>query len=123
MNQRVPATMPWIVSGLYGLGLPFALLAAGFSVMLFDAPGSEKNRLLWIVAGGLGSIPVLMLLAIIGVWIAWRVTRDWPPERQGSGARLRWMLAGLPVLGVLAVVVGSVLVGIFCGGSFSCGAQ
>ncbi len=86
-----------------------AALAGSFvlvlvSPFLFDDPSAAASTATWVMAGAVWSLPVTLLLALAGVWIA-------RPER-----RSKWWYAalGLPVLsGVVFWVAGSLRPGFF----------
>jgi hypothetical protein len=52
------------------------LLFAGFSVMAFDAPGSEKMWQPWLMVGAIWSYPLWLLLAGLGSWLLYRWHHD-----------------------------------------------
>ncbi len=72
------------------------------SVMLFDAPGSQEDPRIWAVALSIWSFPVLCLLSVAGGWVMWFVTRRWDVTRASRGRLLRLLVAGLPLLSVVA---------------------
>ncbi|MFC4303996.1 hypothetical protein [Cohnella boryungensis] len=62
-----------ISHSLYILALPVALFLSLFSVMLFDAPGSEKHWPSWALYYGLNSFPYVAVAAIVLGWIFYRL--------------------------------------------------
>ncbi|MBA4852959.1 hypothetical protein [Emticicia sp. BO119] len=48
--------------------IPTAVMAM-MSPMMFDAPGSDKNRMLWILAAAVFFLPVVILITQIFAWI------------------------------------------------------
>ena len=48
--------------------LPTAMMAM-MSPMMFDAPGSDKNKFLWVLAGAVFFLPVFILITQIFAWI------------------------------------------------------
>lgn len=65
------ATVAWgIVALVY-------LWPAMFSVMLFDAPGSERNVVLWSFFLSLWVVPVAIVIAVVMSWVVAATTRAW----------------------------------------------
>jgi hypothetical protein len=56
--------IPALIGVLALLSLPFSALFALGSTMLFDAPGSERNPLTWLLATLLWASPVVALATI-----------------------------------------------------------
>ncbi len=54
---------------LWVLALIPTVMMAMMSPMMFDAPGSEKNSLLWILLGATFLLPVIILITQIFAWI------------------------------------------------------
>ena len=54
---------------LWVLGLIPTLMMAMMSPMMFDAPGSEKNTILWVLMCATFLLPVLILVTQIFAWI------------------------------------------------------
>ena len=50
--------------------MPLSLIMAAMSPMMFDAPGSEKKRSLWVAFFIARALPVLLIISIVGAWIA-----------------------------------------------------
>ncbi|MFO0601193.1 MAG: hypothetical protein U0228_38140 [Myxococcaceae bacterium] len=113
-------TAALIATGVWGPGLFISGFFAMFSVMLFDAPGSENNPYLLFAASGLWSAPVLCIVSILASWLAWGLSRTKPPEAQGPWRAVRVIAACLPLLSVVVTVVGFVLLQVKCGGSTRC---
>ena len=68
-SKRVALIINVISHTLYILTLPLWYLVSMFSVMLFDAPGSEQRWGLWAVYYGLKGYPIIVLAAIALAWI------------------------------------------------------
>ena len=103
-----------------GLAVGMAAIGVGgmmslFSVMLFDAPGSDSNPWLRMLAIGIWSTPVLGLLSIVAcaVGLVMERSRPWP-------WRFALAAALLPLLGVVVAVSGAILLQVRCGGDFVC---
>jgi hypothetical protein len=45
------------------------LFAAMFSVMMFDAPGADRNPWTWLAFTGVVSVPLLLLLSVGVSWV------------------------------------------------------
>jgi hypothetical protein len=89
------------------LSVPFALTA----FMLFDAPGSENNTYLWVVFWSALALPFVTIGAVS---YAWYVTL------KDSNYKRALLVLLLPVLDISIIVVGMVLIQVFCHGDFSC---
>lgn len=63
----------WLIisQGIMALSLIGWLFIAGLSFMVFDAPGSEKNRKLWAFVFTIWSYPILPIGCAIFAWIYW----------------------------------------------------
>lgn len=59
----IAATVVWVLAGLFGL------LLAGFSVMIFDAPGSTENPGAILLFLSIVSFPPACALAILAAWV------------------------------------------------------
>lgn len=57
---------------LYVLSLPIGYLLSMFSVMLFDAPESEQNWMVWAFYYALKSYPYMVVGAIVLAWILYK---------------------------------------------------
>ncbi len=67
-----------VVNGVFGaLGL-LSIFPALMSVMMFDAPGSEKNKLLRFTFHGILSFPALGILSIPMTWAVYYFKQGWP---------------------------------------------
>jgi hypothetical protein len=66
----VITTIFFAVTGVVGL------LIAPIAFMGFDAPGSERNPLVWIAVLTVVSYPFLCFLAIAGGWILFALHKD-----------------------------------------------
>ena len=72
MNRKLAN---WVVIGASIVWVPLGILStvpAGFSVMMFDAPGADKNPATIALVFGLMSFPVACLF---GVAISWKALR------------------------------------------------
>lgn len=88
------ATLLYMLLGVLGAG--FAMM----SPMMFDAPGSTENQLLWTLFWTVISFPVSCLIAIIGMWVLHLIS--WP--------RAALVASVLPLLhGVVFAIVLSLL--------------
>jgi hypothetical protein len=99
-----------LAGALSFLSVPFGCLAAAMSSMLFDAPGSENNQILWFVFASFLAYPLAALLGPILSWISY-----------GTGHR-RASIAfmAMPLIVISAVLVGFILLAARCGGRFAC---
>ena len=91
-----------------------AFLPAGFaammSVMMFDAPGSDENGLVWALVLGMWAAPlVCVATGVAGLIAASRFTR-----------RRIAVLVGLPVVWFAYMALMVMLLESNCGGQFSC---
>ena len=62
-------TTALVFNVLWVLALVPAIMMAMMSPMMFDAPGSEKNTLLWVILWATFLLPVLILITQIVAWI------------------------------------------------------
>jgi hypothetical protein len=90
-----------LVRVLVGLSIIPAIFMCLMSFMMFDAPGSEKNPLTIFLVLAVWSYPVM---AAGGIAMSFK--------------NFKWML--LPLVSVVLFVAGNILLGIFCGGKFTC---
>ncbi len=67
MSYQVIATVLYILLGIIGLFMSL------FSVMLFDAPGSENNPFTWLAVLAICSLPITCLVSLIGSWHCYRM--------------------------------------------------
>ncbi len=65
----IAATVIWLLAGLVGL------LMAGFSVMIFDAPGSTSNPGAILLFLSIVSFPPACALAILVAWISFSTNK------------------------------------------------
>ena len=88
-----------LAGALSFLSVPFGCMAAGMSSMLFDAPGSDTNQILWFVFACFLAYPLVALLGPILSWISY-----------GTGHR-RASIAfmAMPLVVISAVLVGFIL--------------
>ena len=86
---------------------PFAVMASPF---LFDAPGSDKNAIVYMLLGGMLALPLVSILTGIA---SWRAIRRHSP--------LALAIAGTFGLGWIAYMIALVVaLDVQCGGQFSC---
>ncbi len=93
----------WLLATVPGIGL------AMFSVMLFDAPGSEENPATIALFYSLSTFPVICVVSVVLSWILYR--RQW--------STVACWIACLPLLNVIAGIGAIVYLETFCGGRFS----
>ncbi|GAB3501635.1 hypothetical protein [Emticicia fontis] len=62
-------TIALINNVLWVLALIPVVMMAMMSPMMFDAPGSEKNTLLWVILWATFLLPVLILVTQVFAWI------------------------------------------------------
>lgn len=99
-------------------------LPAMFSVMMFDAPGSEEVVWTQLAAYGMLAMPVVTLgatvIAGVAIGVGW-MAHTKQNVRQARGATmLACALLMLPALNLAVVVTGFVGLQVVCDGSFSC---
>ncbi len=105
-SHRAPIAATVILVGLAFV----SLLPVGLSIMLFDAPGSEKNPYLLVAFGGIASFPVTCVAAVVCAWIAHGLRRD----------RVAARVVFLPLLSVAVAIVGIALLSVICHGNTRC---
>jgi hypothetical protein len=83
----------WLIVGTVLAALAFlpSLILPGLALFMFDAPGSETNPLNHLLALGLFSAPVLLIVAPLLAWTAFSAGNY-------RGTRAAIGLLGLPVL-------------------------
>lgn len=96
---------PWLITAsvIYGLVFIPSLGMAMMSPMLFDAPGSLENRMLWVVFYSIMGLPLSIFVALPCMWIAYK--------REIRRGALLFSL--LPVADALIMAVAFALVGNF----------
>jgi hypothetical protein len=99
----IVTTVLWLLAGLLGSVL------AMFSVMMFDAPGSENNPGTIALFFSTSTFPLVCLLSIASSWILYRRQRF----------TIACWLACLPLLNVIADVAAIVWLEVYCGGQFA----
>ncbi len=120
--------MSWVFGGVAGLGwLTMAFGGVGmamFSVMLFDAPGSEDNPYLYVVLYSILSLPLLALFSAACTPTAVLISRLLFRRGRATGGWLAMavavLVACLPLLSFVGIATGFVLIDVMCDGSFSC---
>lgn len=78
---------------LYALAFVPVTMMAPLSLMGFDAPGSDKDPLVWLLVVAFLVMPVTLLIGIVAPWVA---------LRHGRGKRAAFW-AALPLLNLLLV--------------------
>lgn len=95
MESRPSKLLPIAATVVWGLAGVASAIPAMFSVMLFDAPGSEENPATIALAAAMMGFPVACLIAVTQAWAAYR--RD-------DATRIKlWSSAPLVVVAVGAV--------------------
>ena len=115
-NRRLSVLIPSAIAVV--LWPPVAvlgLMAFMMSPMLFDAPGSEENKLIYIMIVGAGALPVLSLASVVASIVA--LVKEW---RATVSRKRAWAWAALPLLALATLLVGSVLIDVICDGRFNC---
>jgi hypothetical protein len=97
----IALTVVWVLLGAA------SVIGSMMSFFLFDAPGSEQNRLAWILFYCLLTQPVFWLIGAILPWCFQK--RSW------AG----WLFA-FPAIDVAAIIITFVLIDQLCAGQFSC---
>lgn len=107
-EHRKERTHWWvkILAVLWGLAIIPVLPYALFSVMIFDAPGSEDSILTNVDFWASFTAPAVLLLACIGGILAPYKTAKW--------------IVLLPITNLVAFVLAMVLGEILCDGRFAC---
>ena len=65
-----------IGAGIYAVATALGVIPAMIAPFLFDAPGSEKRVVLWILFGLLPTLPIDFLVATIALGLA--AWKRWP---------------------------------------------
>jgi hypothetical protein len=99
-----------LAGALSFLSVPFGCLAAEMSAMLFDAPGSENNPILWFVFASFLAYPLAALLGPILSWISYLT----------GHRRTSIVFMAMPLVAISTVLVGFVLLHARCGGRTAC---
>lgn len=82
-----------IVNVIFLVILIPSLFAALMSPFMFDAPGSEKSHKTWILFGCMICLPVLIIIAQVISWIAFR----------NQNYNLAFKINALPALNILII--------------------
>lgn len=100
----------WLIFAtiLQGIGILVGIGLVLMSAFLFDAPGSEKNRALIMMALSFVAFPVACFLAIPCEWVAYA-------KKHFRGAV--WFSL-LPLLPVISAIIGIVWLQVAYGGNF-----
>ena len=99
----VVMTFVWVLAGAVGI------VPALMSPMMFDAPGSTDNPVVWVLFASVGTFPIACLVAVVSAWILHLV---------GLRRAAKWAM-GLPLLNAAAVVGAFVWLLVVQGGSFT----
>ena len=67
--SRRPRIALIILHSLQLLSLAPWLMVGAFSFMVFDAPGSDKNKWLWAFVAAVWSYPLWLLLGAVASWL------------------------------------------------------
>ena len=111
--------IPLVFSLLWLVAAVGSLMPAMMSVMMFDAPGSEDNTLLWWLVYSIWAFPVLAVVSAFGVWIGWAVARK--AERTSVVAAAVLSPAALPLVAVISGAGAITALSVICNGEFRCG--
>jgi hypothetical protein len=68
VNSSIAKLIVYVATAVWGLLSILSLLPAAYSVMLFDAPGADKQVGTVAFAVGLVSFPALSFAAIVKSW-------------------------------------------------------
>jgi hypothetical protein len=96
-------TVLWVALGLA------AIIPALFSVMMFDAPGSEKNLAVRALAASLMGFPIVCGFSVAKSWLVFREKAYW----------LACALALLPLINVAVGGAGLAWIQLVQGGKFN----
>jgi len=89
------------------IGIMMALMSA----MLFDAPGSEKNPLVWILFATTVALPVSCLISCVtSLYVYFRE----------KNYRKAFLLSLIPTTVIVCMVIDIAMMQLFCSGNFSC---
>lgn len=109
---------------LYTVGAALLAMPAMMSVMMFDAPGSEEVIWTQLAAFGMLVSPVVLVGAAFLAFGPLLLSAYGMAREQVTWVRVGLLGSGLilalPLLDLLAVVVGFVGLEIYCDGTFSC---
>jgi hypothetical protein len=76
MSHTATLIVVIVATVLWGVAFSLSLLMAAMSPMMFDAPGSEKKNSLRVAFFVVLALPVLLIISVVGAWIAISRTHD-----------------------------------------------
>ncbi len=88
-------TLVIVLNILWTLALIPSCMGAMMSPMLFDAPGSDSNKVLWMIFWSTAALPLIILGSQIGSWILF-AKMDYS---------LAWKVSCLPLVDILLLVI------------------
>jgi hypothetical protein len=88
-------TLVIVLNILWTLALIPSCMGAMMSPMLFDAPGSDSNKVLWMIFWSTAALPLIIIASQIGSWIIFAKT-DYS---------LAWKVSCLPLVDILLLVI------------------
>lgn len=98
-----------IINIIFILLLLPAAGVAMMSIMMFDAPGSESNKLTIFTATSLFTFPVTIIIVQIISWIFFA----------SGNYKVAFWTALLPIIHIILIILGFVLIEILQGGKFT----
>ena len=109
----IPAVLTVVVWPPIGV---FGVMAAMMSPMLYASSGSQDNPYIAIMIAAVVSLPFLCFISVIvSLYFAFK---EWTSRAN----RLKvWLWAGLPLLSLAILLLGVVLMEVFCDGQLDCG--
>lgn len=110
--QKAKKIKKWIIACSIFFGILFypAVIANIFSVMLFDAPGSENSTYTIILFRSINLVPLLIMLSIPASWIAYKLKKY----------SLALAIALLPLMGIAFFAISLYLMYAVCNGELVC---
>lgn len=100
-----------VINVLFALALLPSLGLLIPTMMMFDAPGSEKSPYTWLTAISLVCIPVFILIAQLSSWIAFA----------RGNLQVAFWLSLMPLIPVCLSLLGFGLIAWLQGGKFTAG--
>lgn len=94
----------WLIAAtvFYSIALLPSLGLILIAPMLFDAPGSEHNKALLVVFNCLLMLPVVIIVALAGMWIWYK----------RGAKRIALAFSLLPVADVLLIIIAFIVVAV-----------
>ncbi len=99
-----------IIHIIFGIAFPFSVYVALLSPMMFDAPGSTENILVWLLFIAVFTFPLMILTSIIA---------SWGIARSGKGYKMALVCSLLPCLNIALFFISMGCIEIFQNGSFA----